>query len=805
MSTRRKLAAPCAVLALVATAPSGAQDLPYPSPTLTCSDTSASVQQGMTLVRQLPCTEGGRLRELATGFIRTVAGNGSQGWTGDGGPATEAALNFPEGVVVDFAGNLLIADSFNHRIRRVDGATGVITTISGLGTPGFAGDGGPAAQALLSEPRRVALDVAGNLFFTDVGNQRIRRIDAASGIITTVVGGGTATGDGIPATAAANFFHLSGLAFDAAGNLFLIGENSVRRVTSGADALITGATDEILTTVGGIGIAGFSGDGGPALTAQFWSIQDLAFDLAGNLYIADALNNRVRRVVPGGDGQISGSDDEIVSTFAGGGVLADDGIPATDAQLNQPWGVTVDHLGNVFVADLLSVTVRRVDTVSGIISTVAGGGSASGEDIPATDSGLFNFRGLDTDAEGNLFIAESGAHRIPAVRLAPPFTFEIVSPPSHGAATLSAGGELTYEPMATFVGEDSLTFRARDSIGRTSSPATLAITVTAGPDADIAVSATVFPTAGVTVDGKIAYTVTVTNHGPAAATGVSLTDTLPDGINLNYVLVSPSQGTCRSSFASVFCTLGSIQKDGQATVSIVVHALDVLPKTNSVSAFASQPDVNTANNTASVSSIVTSVVLTDLAITNTGSPDPVLVGSPLTYRLTVNNLGNSCANNVSVTDALPQGVNLVSVTTTRGICTGLQCSLGTLCPGQNALITIVATPTVAGTLMNQATVADRPSDPGTNNTATATTTAIPASVAISVAESIVVSDSVGLLPAALINVAELILVVDAPLVVPPVTISVAETVLVSDASTVIPPAVIAVAESVVVDDAVTPP
>lgn len=801
---RRKLGALSALLALASIAPSGpsAQDLPIYSPHLACSGSSASAPQNTTLITQLPCEDTGLLRDVATGNIRTVAGNGTLGWTGDGGIATEATLNQPEGVVVDRSGNLYIADSFNHLIRRVDASTGIITTIAGIGEPGFGGDGGPASEAQLSQPRGMALDAAGHLFFSEVGNRRIRRIDAGTGIITTVVGGGQISLDGVPATEVTGFFNLRGrLAFDAAGDLFFVDADRIRRVSAGEDGLLTGALDEIITTVAGVGTSGFSGDDGPARSAEFWSPFDLDFDPLGNLYIADTLNHRVRRVAPGSDGLLRGDEDEIVTTVAGGGESTDDGIPATSALLFRPVGVSVDPSGNVHFTAMLLTNLRRIDALTGVISTVAGGGNALGEDIPAATAALGGYFAFDFDVEGNVFIPEWSAHRIRAVHLSTPFTYEIVEGPSHGLASLSADGELQYEPNSDFVGDDTITFRARDAVGRPTPTATLSITVTA-VDADVAVAMTALPVSGVSEEGKITYTVTVTNHGPADATNVSLLDVLPNGINLRYVTLAPSQGTCSQTQNVVTCVLGSIANDATATVSIVVHPLTTGAMTNSVSVSADPLDPDTLNNATSVSSAVTTVLLTDLRIVQIDSPDPVVAGKPLTYRLTVTHLTNTCANDVVVSDLLPQTVDLLSVTPSQGTCTGLSCNLGRMCPGESATITIVVTPTDAGTLVNTAIVQDRPSDPAANNMATATTRVVPATVVLNVAETVGVSDSIQLLPAAMINVSENVVVSDRPLVVPPVVLSVSESVTVSDGVAVVPPVIIGVSESITVGDAV---
>src|SRR5438552_2889415 len=201
------------------------------------------------------CYNGVRRVDAVTHVITTVAGNGTSGFSGDGGPATAAELDGPIGVAVDGAGNLFIADEFNRRVRRVDAATQVITTVAGTSTRGFSGDGGPATSAELDEPQDVTIDSAGNLFIADVGSSRIRRVDAATQVITTVAGsgggGGGFSGDGGLATSA----FLDGpvqVAVDGAGNLFIADEfnGRVRRVD---------AATQIITTVAGNGTSGSSG------------------------------------------------------------------------------------------------------------------------------------------------------------------------------------------------------------------------------------------------------------------------------------------------------------------------------------------------------------------------------------------------------------------------------------------------------------------------------------------------------------------------------------------------------------------
>ena len=344
--------------------------------------------------------------DAATHIITTVAGNGSAGYSGDGGPATSANLSQPSGVAVDTSGNVFIADQNNNVIRRVDATTGIISSVAGnvSCTTYGSGDGGPAANACLNSPIGVAVDGAGNLFIADTYDYVIRRVDAATGIIKTVAGNanaaGTYTGDGGPATSAGLNLP-SAVALDAAGNLFIA--DPLNYVIRRVDALT-----QTITTVAGNGAPGFSGDGGPATSAELnlsyvlylGPPASLAVDAAGDLFIPDSINNRIRRV----DG-ITG----IVTEVAGGGTGGDGGL-ATSAILYGPFSVATDTSDNL----LLGVTdfrVRRVDASTGIITTVAGTGTAlipgfpNGDGGPATSAGLSGSNWLAVDSSGNIFIS----------------------------------------------------------------------------------------------------------------------------------------------------------------------------------------------------------------------------------------------------------------------------------------------------------------------------------------------------------------------------------------------------------------
>ena len=285
-----------------------------------------------------------RVRRIdSAGFVSTIAGTGRRGFTGDGGPATSASLDLPSSVALDAAGNLYVADRGNHRVRRID-AAGVITTVAGTGEPGYSGDGGPATAARLNAPSEVALDAAGNLYVADTRNHRVRRVDPA-GVITTIAGTGERgySGDSGPATAA-RLDSPWGLALDVAGNLYVadVDNNRVRRVDPAG----------IITTAAGTGALGYSGDDGPATEAWLHWPHWVALDAAGNLYVADTLNHRVRRIDP------AGVITTVAGTGVAGN--SGDGGPAAAAQLDTPLGVATDPQGNVYIADAGNDVVRVI-------------------------------------------------------------------------------------------------------------------------------------------------------------------------------------------------------------------------------------------------------------------------------------------------------------------------------------------------------------------------------------------------------------------------------------------------------------
>ena len=338
-------------------------------------------------------------------FICTVAGNGTSAYSGDSGPATSASLNFPQDVVLDAFGDLLITDTSNNRIRKV-GTDGNISTFAGNGTKGYSGDGGPATNASLNNPIGVAFDASGNLFIADNGNCVIRKVDT-NGVITTFAGNGTFdhSGDGGPATNA-SLYNTHGVAVDTAGNLFLSeGFNGgvfgfIRKVdTKGIITTVAGNGTNIYTTY-----SSNVGDGGPATNAFLTLPYGLAVDCTGNLFIADGANRRVRKVNTNG----------IISTIAGTGTsgYSGDNGPATNAELGSPVGLAMDNSGNLLFADSGNSRIRKVST-NGIITTVAGGGKYDlGDGGVATNTTLNFPRGVAVDTAGDLFIADTYNQRI---------------------------------------------------------------------------------------------------------------------------------------------------------------------------------------------------------------------------------------------------------------------------------------------------------------------------------------------------------------------------------------------------------
>jgi hypothetical protein len=329
--------------------------------------------------------------------VQTNVGTGMFGYAGDGGPATSATLASPSAIAYDANGNLFLADSLNQVVRKVS-AGGTITTVAGTGVAGFGGDGASATQAYLDTPTGVAVDSSGNLYIADSHNHRIRKI--AGGIITTIAGTGTAgfSGDGGAATSA-QLSLPSSVTVDSAGNLYIADTNN-QRIRK-----VTGAT---ITTVAGDGEELYAGDGGAATAAALDSPTGVAVDSAGKIYIADRHNQRVR--VVDASGNITTLAGSGAVTFAGG--FSGDGANATAAMLSRPSGVSVDGAGNVYIADTNNQRIRQIGngTIATVAGT--GEQGFAGDGGLASVAILNVPKGVATDPVGNLIVADTSNDRV---------------------------------------------------------------------------------------------------------------------------------------------------------------------------------------------------------------------------------------------------------------------------------------------------------------------------------------------------------------------------------------------------------
>lgn len=397
----------------------------------------------------------GTLTSFNSTSIDTLAGNGSPGFSGDGGPATAAQIGDSGGIAADAMGNVYFADSASSRVRMVTPA-GIVSTFAGTGTSGYNGDNIAASSAQLNSPVGLAVDRAGNLYIADAGNARIRMVSAITGLIATVAGTGIAgySGDGLAATSA-QLNRPTGVAVDCLGNIYIADSRNarVREV-----AAMTGA----MATVAGSGILGFSGDSGPAAAALLNNPYALAVDIQGNIYIADLTgiagvsrtSGRIR-VVAAATG--------IIDTLAGNGDQGfnGDGIAALEAELDNPVSLTVDRNGNLYVADAGNDRIRSVNAM-GIIATVAGTDATAynGDNIAAIGANIDNPQGVAADGAGNIYIAD-GNSRI-----------RVVQAPS-------ADSELVIEGTPSSAGTVEVQASVVDSTGTTAGPVSYSINVIA--------------------------------------------------------------------------------------------------------------------------------------------------------------------------------------------------------------------------------------------------------------------------------------------------------------------------------------
>jgi DNA-binding beta-propeller fold protein YncE len=334
--------------------------------------------------------------------ISTVAGTGRPGDHGDGGPAAQAELNMPFDVAFDAQGNLFLSDTFNHRIRRIDARTNIITTVAGNGKKGFSGDGGPATEAELNEPYGIVLDSRGNLFVADRLNRRVRRIDAAARIITTLAGDGLRgySGDGGPASKA-GLVEPNGVALDASGERLFIADVADHRVR------VVNLSTGVISTFAGTGRGRHDGDGGPATSASIFGARAVDVGSDGTVYLLERQGNTLRAVNPATG---------LIKTVAGTGAkgYSGDGGPALKATFDGPKELAVDRAGNILLVDTENHAIRRIEAATGIVRTVAGSGQRGGEGDggPATSARLDRPHGVAIGPDGAVYIGDTGNHRL---------------------------------------------------------------------------------------------------------------------------------------------------------------------------------------------------------------------------------------------------------------------------------------------------------------------------------------------------------------------------------------------------------
>ena len=335
----------------------------------------------------------------AFGNIITIAGNGSSGYTGDGGPASSAQLNQPNALDMDSAGNIYVVDTFNHVVRRIDAVTGIITTFAGDGTQGFSGDGGNATNAQMFAPLGIAIDSADNVYISDSLNERVRRVDAITGTITTYAGGGGSTAEGVAATST-SLGIIYELEFDASDNLYI--SISDPSPTQYRVRVVDAATKNI-TTVAGNNTLLYGGDGGPATSASV-NPYDIDFDSSGNMLIGARGH---LRSVESGTNIITTVAGTTIDTFNG------DNLPALYTNMGIA-PIDLDSQGNIYFGDSISHRVRRIDADTQLVTTIAGTGVAgyNGDNIPASTAQVNQPIDVLVDDDGNIYFVENAGHRL---------------------------------------------------------------------------------------------------------------------------------------------------------------------------------------------------------------------------------------------------------------------------------------------------------------------------------------------------------------------------------------------------------
>jgi uncharacterized protein (TIGR03437 family) len=606
------------------------------------------------------------IRKISTnGVITTVAGNAKAGLGTDNVPATSSSLYYPFGVSAEAAGSFLIADFSNNTIRRVS-TSGIISTIAGNGFKAISPNGGAASSAILAAPTKVAIDNNGNLLIADWNNQLLERVTLSNGTISAIAGIGRAayTGDNVPAaTAGLNF--PQGITTDHSGNIYFSDtfNERIRKID----------TTGTITTIAGIGQSGYQGDGGQALKANLSVPQGLRFDPSGNLVFADSNNHVIRSISPQG----------IITTIAGTGTPGynHDGVPATQSQLYKPTDVAFDAAGNLYIADSVNNRVRRVD-LNKNITTVAGTGTGgfSGDGV-ATSVQLFTPTGINFDNSGNLMIADRDNNRL---RILTP-TGQIKTIAGDGVQRLNGDGSLAMTAsMAAPEGvvmdgagnifiADSRNDRIREILG---APATFS--TSAGPLTFAASSGgPVTSSQPLSIAGSVpGLAFTATASAPWIVLS-SAAGSLPATISLS---VDPSQLSVGTSNGSV-TIVSPLTAVPSTTVNIIANISAAQPPSVALSASAVNLSIIRGPQGATEATGTFSV------LNNGGGTVTATVGTPPVPWLTT-----SAASPLSVTPNSPVDVTLTTVSST--LASGTYSTQVTVDGGTAGLVTLQVTLTI---------------------------------------------------------------------------------------------------------------
>jgi len=582
-------------------------------------------------------------------IITTFAGNGTAGYYGNGGQATAAELDIPFGLGIDSSGNIYVSDSYNSVVRVIN-TSGIISNFAGNGVSAYSGDGGPATNASFIQPFGIALDSAGNIYISDHSAFVIRKVNTA-GIITTIAGIGHNgySGDGGPATAA-ELRQPAGMICDNKGNLFFADatNNRIRKINAAG----------IITTIAGNGIAGYYGDGGQATAAEIDNANYVAEDTAGNLYITDKLNYRIRKIDTSG----------IITTVAGIGIAgySGDGGQATAAEIDTATSVKLDSIGNIYIADSYSNRIRKINT-SGIISTIAGTGVAgySGDGGPAT-AAVLNLPGyLMFDHSGNLYFPEHGNNVVREIH----FSLSLITSTKNASCT---GGNGSAYVTANY-GIPPYTYSwsgpgsTNDSITGLSA-GTYTVHVTDSKNISGSSIVTINPSNSLSISANTTTNVSCNGGNDGSASSNANGGTPPYSYlwsdansQITASAISLSAATYTVSVTD-FCS-------NTATASVTItqpNALGISPSaTNNVNCYGGTNGSASAN--ASGGTIPYSYLWSDASSQISASATDLSAG---TYTVTVtDNCNNTTTASVTITQ--PAVLNVVATATDSTICSGL--------------------------------------------------------------------------------------------------------------------------------------